>query len=103
MEFWILCLNLIKWVLEVLSPGVNQVECKVDRSLQPVLILRMSGAIHLLLLYTVMVWRGTALHLLSWCGDEKLYTYCHGVERDSFTLTVMVWRGTALHLLSWCG
>lgn len=33
MEFWMLCLSLIMWVLEVLSAGVNQLECKVDHSL----------------------------------------------------------------------
>jgi len=52
---------------------------------------------------TVMLWRGTALCLLSCCGEGQPYAYCHSVERDSFMLTVMVWRRTALCLLSWCG
>jgi hypothetical protein len=77
MEFWILCLNLIKWVLEVLSPGVNQLECQVDRSLPTSAYLKNE-------------WSYTSAPPV--CFD--------GVERDSFMLTVMVWRGTALCLLS---
>ena len=81
MEVWILCLNLIKWTLEVLSAGVNQLECKVDRSLP------------------------TSADLKNEWNYTSAPPVCfHGVERDSFVLTVMVWRGAAaLHLLSWCG